>query len=1033
MRERFKVSYVNEETEDENKKENYDYLICVPLKDFDMYSNSSEISLDQLKEDLLSYFSGFKFEKHINSSLYYLNDPTSIDFMDPKIVYDFIRSVIEMVLTNPLKQKNYYIVSDHLCLILEIDDDYSPATEFIMLFVEVEFPKIFNNISYFLFKKDISYFFRTEKIDQNIQLGKIHQLVIINKPFPYSNCIEYDEENPTEKYSKFHCLNKCFKKYRLSKYFYNGNESGSISLNYETNSSIKDNERSCFDLCNKDNCKLTYIVPNNFKTNDLKTKVFKAYSIISSFEYYLQLTGLLFSFVSISFYQSFLLLADFRKFRRKRFKNFILTAKVIVFFLCLGVFAYFTFKMYKEYERKLENPLKKETRMNLFNPEAFNLIICLRILNLSEYFSSDELIEYRTFSSLENETKAKFNAIEKIYLKFQNKQSNIDWQKSSKVYFFFKNKTAIYTCFEIKIRLIEAKYQSLLSISKLVIVLNNSTDYLFFLVPEDQKFHTKSYLFNDYQGFVKIVRKKLKTNVKEKCIDYKELNLNCNSNQNCKDQCLSKELFRKYSVVSEQAIIDKDEFDFSLWNRNITAIIANERIPNEIRTFCNFSVVGCLEETFEDNTEIKLYKEVERYEKSNKIEIDLYYDVITIFEESPPFFKLIFDILSIENLIFGLNFLKLSKIISYFLKIKFNIKNFAYFLIPIIFLCFIGFLCHLFFIFNEIINGELIHGLHYEIPAQIDSPDLVFCFEVRTSPGEKEALDGYHLENITKDIRVDTVFNKIQYLNESDDWVSLDNKLDLENDKQIKIDIFFFLNKKCFKIEQRIEYKKRQFDFKDNTEVLKIYFKKNFINQNKTVLFFSKKRSTMALSKTADLLFEDYYYYINHENFKINYKDRFTLIKNPLSIYYYLFKEENYLHDVDRYINRLINNFKNQYNLTTLNLPLEQKNFGYKINDQLFEKFYREKQNVTDHKLPGNLNFQRQFALNHIKKEPKSLSNNQDNLTKPDFTFSLIFFNRLVSITNRDNLAKLILSMLNALSLWFDFKIFDLLYFISTY
>ena len=71
---------------------------------------------------------------------------------------------------------------------------------------------------FFVFKENSYDLFRL-----NNYLSKVTQLVVINEVD--SNC--------SKNYSKLKCLNQCFKKNRLSKYIYNGNESGIIHLSYE--------------------------------------------------------------------------------------------------------------------------------------------------------------------------------------------------------------------------------------------------------------------------------------------------------------------------------------------------------------------------------------------------------------------------------------------------------------------------------------------------------------------------------------------------------------------------------------------------------------------------------------------------------------------------------------------------------------------------------------------------------------------------------------------------------------------------------
>ena len=67
---------------------------------------------------------------------------------------------------------------------------------------------------------------------------KFDQLIVLNMGPPYSDCVA--------NFSRFHCLNGCVKKkFRLSEYFYDGNETGLIQLNTPGNRSIEENEKHC--------------------------------------------------------------------------------------------------------------------------------------------------------------------------------------------------------------------------------------------------------------------------------------------------------------------------------------------------------------------------------------------------------------------------------------------------------------------------------------------------------------------------------------------------------------------------------------------------------------------------------------------------------------------------------------------------------------------------------------------------------------------------------------------------------------------
>ena len=111
-----------------------------------------------------------------------------------------------------------------------------------------------------------------------------------------------------------------------------------------------------------------------------------------------------------------------------------------------------------------------------------------------------------------------------------------------------------------------------------------------------------------------------------------------------------------------------------------------------------------------------------------------------------------------------------------------------------------------------------------------------------------------------------------------------------------------------------------------------------------------------------------------------------------------------------------MNDFESNYNLKSIYLPSENENSNsnIEINDGLFEQYCNQIQN-NDYSSPSNSNIQKLFIINNLKKEDSGSKN-----TNPDFTFELNFLKNEIKITNEDNIVKLILSLLNVLSLWCD-------------
>ena len=206
---------------------------------------------------------------------------------------------------NPIESKNYLILDDKFCFLRENEKDF------------YYFPHFLKNLEFYLFKKDTYDLFKL-----NTYFDEVDELVIINKQYPYSNCIG--------NYSKFERLNECFKKKnRLSKYFYTANEKGIIFLDYEYNQTIKDEEYDCLSECKKDDCKLVHFASTDSNFLKSKTKAFGAVFFISKSEFWIQFLGLICLIENISFYQLLSKLLKFLKPKVKKIKKIKIFRRVI--------------------------------------------------------------------------------------------------------------------------------------------------------------------------------------------------------------------------------------------------------------------------------------------------------------------------------------------------------------------------------------------------------------------------------------------------------------------------------------------------------------------------------------------------------------------------------------------------------------------------------------------------------------------------------------------------------------------------------
>ena len=193
-------------------------MTCAKLSD--IHPNKTEIDLGELRDDLYGHFN------------------RSYDYSAARDIYE-IRRFEELIL-NRTKAGGYLILDEMVCLVANYLWDSREIHEFL--------PVVRSAL--FIFKKDTFDFIQMKSSDDQID-----QLTVLKKGPPYSDC---DESN-----SRFHCLNDCFKsRFRLSRYLYDGNETGLIQLTdyTERNRTIEESERNCFEECKRENCKMVQFI-----------------------------------------------------------------------------------------------------------------------------------------------------------------------------------------------------------------------------------------------------------------------------------------------------------------------------------------------------------------------------------------------------------------------------------------------------------------------------------------------------------------------------------------------------------------------------------------------------------------------------------------------------------------------------------------------------------------------------------------------------------------------------------------------------
>ena len=680
--------------------------------------------------------------------------------------------------------------------------------------------------------------------------------------------------------------------------------------------------------------------------------------------------------------------------------------------LLIGL-AYFLHYSTTEIENRtylIKIPEEYEIETYLDEPEILNLVVCTGVEEITA-----ENFEKKTLLGLEKATDRSINdSISEIYLQFQNEKSKIDWTiNKDKVLFKYLPSGTISRCFQIEIYPREPKYQSLLALSKLRIEFKH-VDYELYLISKDENFNSKSYQVSEF-NFIKKIEKRLKSNKKENCLDYKEAYSYCNSKQNCIDRCFSVEFVERYKNASFYAIINREHFTVDQWNNSF---INDFQDYGEIKKECQleFQKKNCIEIVFEENSQAN--------EGKDKIkEIDLYYDIISKEDNEPSFYKLLTDMLNMQSILLGQNVFKLLMMVYYLLKTKLKIKGSKCFLFLIYLICLFGSIYHTFFTLGQVANGELTYFVYYKIETSMKMSEIIFCFDfdlnnIRINKNYK--LTENYLDELSKEVKIESIFEKVEYFNnKSNEWISL--KTPNYTNSEFKIETFYFLDKKCFKVQQDMEYDRDQFNLLDNKDVLKIRFNRTFTHQEDlNIYFFTKISNTMQFSRITNLVFFEsrMKYDRKRKFFKKSTRFIYVIKQKSVEQEYSLFDDAN-----SCFIN-LMNNFEQNQKLRSLKLPLERIKSNKEINDDLFKQHYKQIENMHL-KSTKNFNSQKLFITNNVKRE----KHGEDiSYSDSDFRFEPNFVNNKILVTNEDDFFfyKKVLNLLNVLSQWADLCILDL-------
>ena len=946
-------------------------LACVKVRLIANYAKKSKIDLDQLSSNLY---------RHLEHKFGNISGDHSKDHHS--------QTNLAALILDQVRSRNYLYISNLVCI---ITSDYKQQNEAQHLLGPESLRLVFKEDSFNVFHMDH---------DSSVQ-----QLNVYSKASPYSNCSE-------DAHSDYASLYECFKNpNRFGKYIYHGHEDGLVLTDYDdTARQVVEHEYKCSERYLKNECRLVYLVPYvGGKRFEIDNKNIKAHPALNALDYWSQLIGLSCLVVGFSFLDLFnklfklvsskiannsselihfspnsrlcrigcintiklIAFINARQIRMATLRSCLLFIRLSILLIGLIFSLYLYTMMLRDYRNQIVDPIVKQSIANLIKPEEMHLVICVNLEYIlrnqadetsskKSHFNKSNFYSYMTLSEIEAETERGLtNTLVDLHLSFQNKAFPVEWSLKNRT-LFRRHQNELSRCYQVVVRPFEAKFMQLISITKMVVKLR--VPFRLYLLSRQERFSSKSFHFSGMHSFFKKVSKKLKSNRRTRCVDYEVTyrERNCTSRPNCVERCTHRKFINRHRNISvgtsdHPLVIDRIFFSDKEW------AIAH---PTEDKEAYE-SILSECQNKFSAAKQCKTVKYMPYFnlhqDTVKELSFDLYYDLVRSDEEQPSGYELLLDILNIQSILFGLTVLKLLKILRRFIQIKLKLNGGKVTTLIIYLLCSVGFVWHVYHIFDVIINGELTFSQHYTVAPFIVMPEMVFCFEIdRRLVDENHKLTGAYLEQVTSHLTPEKIFKSIRYLNESNRWADFRS-----------VETFFFVASKCFSIALNITYPHRNFLFYIRNIVLKIYFNRKFIEQineeKKKILFFTKTEGTLYFNKVIPLNYKEDQKSLSVVQifYSLRYDWKFYLIKNPSALFF----DETFINDSDAYLKRLCTKFGQTLDVATLNLFLKRQLFNREIRDDLFEIYQKLIQNQSDHNSPLNPNYERDFSIYHLTKE----------------------------------------------------------------
>ena len=793
-----------------------------------------------------------------------------------------------------------------------------------------------------------------------------------------------------------------------------------------------DNEtlKKCVARCPKEDCfSETYnslTVANERMKIDVKSAIYKAY--YSTPDFWSQLFGLITLFTGTSVIDTVphlvsLAVGKLKKSWQIRFVRHLPKMKFFLVVFSSIVILYQSILTITDYQ--FEKSFPNRTIIWNFSSKPFSVVICLPIETL--FYKDENISEARnaqmlkrfSFEQLEVGTRAFEKGVNEIHLLHGNQVKNLSWTMTKKVLFkssSFDQVNCLARCFRIEPNFKDLKYRKMMPFHYLNIKFQSRFREVF--VTEKHQSFTSGLV--DFKGdyFVrKIEHKALDESRKSNC---RHLSGEESEKNKRIDRCINKLFLKEHSALPVHSVVDKDDF-----GDEINGFKFKETTTTSIERICREKAAreqsSCKTVRFEESMNRMIAHD------NSSVRLNLNYEYSINKEIGQSFIKVVLYILNLESIFFKNNFasclLFLLTALKHAVKLNWSNGKIARFLVLSV--CFLGFLVHNVFVFKGIIDGQLTQNGYFQPIHQFALPNVGFCFDLSGLKfDQNHKMTGGYLNSLTQEMRLANIVLVLLYFNRTHyNTVELKGGESNYSDSEITIRPLYLLDTfYCLEFQVNVKFDEDDFYILANKFILHIYFKNSFTLRTKKAYLFYRESGQKEVGDLVEFAIgpdqrgNQPIYEIVLELIKVERNDEFEDLKDPRRLFF----GKRRTTDVNDYLNEMQAKFSsgNLKNFTTNEFLLEQADFDKEIDNNLFQQFFLQVMNVTDHQRPASLN----YKLTHTNFYSKRIDLNINTY----FQFTVLPISKRVEISNEDNFAKLIQNLLNTLSLWLNISISDL-------